>query len=165
MVCREQKGLDKLLPGFCPNGVWAIWGPGRFCLCSFGGCPHLYALWTPPSRVKLSCVFGRGSWPKVPDLIWFSLKHHWADDVCVCEPSHHHQKHWPPFWPRFARPAPMRVGPVDICFVCNPSCKRSRTATDLHRPFLVAAHTCMLSGPHPVESSSLVCLARDPLSL
>ena len=25
----------------------------------------------------------KGHWPKVPDLIWFSLKHHWADDVCV----------------------------------------------------------------------------------
>ena len=26
---------------------------------------------------------------------------------------------------------------------------------------LVVAHTCMLSGPHPVESSSLVCLAEE----
>ena len=44
MVCREQKGLDNLLPGFCPKGVWAIWGPGRFCLLSFGENSFRYRL-------------------------------------------------------------------------------------------------------------------------
>ena len=160
MVCRGQKGLDKLLPGFCPNGVWAIWGPGRFCLCSFGGCPHLYALWTPPSRVKLSCVFGRGSWPKVPDLIWFSLKHHWADDVCVS--SHITIKN---IGHRFGLASLDQLQGVwgrwtfVSCAILHVrEAEPAPTCTDLF--WWLPTPVCSLD-PHPVESSSLVCLAED----